>query len=88
MFVHKNSEFKDAIANVIENKELSNTLIEGGNITAKEYSIEVFGDRLETLYSEVIKLHKNVKDAQTKEERNEIKENIYNEIDEKLKDIR
>lgn len=88
LFVHKNSEFKDAIANVIENKELSNTLIEGGNITAKEYSIEVFGDRLETLYSEVIKLHKNVKDAQTKEERNEIKEKIYNEIDEKLKDIR
>ena len=88
LFVHKNSEFKDAIANVIENKELSNTLIEGGNITAKEYSIEVFGDRLETLYSEVIKLHKNVKDAQTKEERNEIKEKIYNEIDKKLKDIR
>ena len=34
-------------------------------VLAKEYSIEVFGDRLETLYSEVIKLHKNVKDAQT-----------------------
>ena len=48
----------------------------------------MFGDRLETLYSEVIKLHKNVKDAQTKEERNEIKEKIYNEIDKKLKDIR
>ena len=87
LFVHKNSEFKDAIVQVIENKDLADTLVQGGNKTAQEYSIEVFGDRLEMLYSEIIKLHKNVKNAESKEAKNEEKIKVYNEIDEKLKII-
>ena len=87
LFVHKNSEFKDAIVKVIEDDNLSSTLVQGGNETAQEYSIEVFGDRLELLYSEIIKLHKSVESAQTKEEKDIQKKKIYEEIDEKLKII-
>ena len=87
LFVHKNSEFKDAIVKVIEDDNLSSTLVQGGNETAQEYSIEVFGDRLELLYSEIIKLHKSVESAQTKEEKDIQKKKIYEEIDEKMKII-
>ena len=56
ILVKKNSDFKDAIISVLSNESLRKSLISGGNETAKEYSIEVFGDKLEMLYSEIIEL--------------------------------
>lgn len=85
ILVKKNADFKNAIIDVIENKNLKETIIKGGNETAKEYSIEVFGDKLEMLYSEIIKLHKAKKELATKEEKNVQKKTIYKRIREKLK---
>ena len=87
ILVKKNSDFKKAIVDVIENKKLKETLIKGGNETAKEYSIEVFGDKLEMLYSEIIKLHKAKEELATKEEKNIQKKTIYKRIGEKLKTL-
>lgn len=84
ILVKKNSDFKNAIVKVLSNNKLRNTLISGGNETAKEYSIEVFGDKLEMLYSEIIELHKAKKDLETKEEKNIQKKAIYKRIKEKL----
>ena len=87
ILVKKNSDFKKAIIDVIENEKLRKTLIRGGNETAKEYSIEVFGDKLEMLYTEIIKLHKAKKELETKEEKNAQKKTIYKRIREKLKNL-
>ena len=87
LLVKKNSDFKKAIIDVIENENLRKTLIRGGNETAKEYSIEVFGDKLEMLYTEIIRLHKAKKELETKEEKNAQKKTIYKRIREKLKNL-
>ena len=84
ILVRKNSDFKDAIVNVLTNDNLRSTLINNGNTTAKEYSIEQFGDKLEMLYSEIIELHKAKKQAETKVEKNKQKKVIYKRIGEKL----
>lgn len=84
ILVRKNSDFKDAIVNVLTNDNLRSTLITNGNSTAKEYSIEQFGDKLEMLYSEIIELHKAKKQAETKVEKNKQKKVIYKRIGEKL----
>lgn len=84
ILVRKNSDFKDAIVNVLTNDDLRSTLITNGNSTAKEYSIEQFGDKLEMLYSEIIELHKAKKQAETKVEKNKQKKVIYKRIGEKL----
>lgn len=87
ILVKKNSDFKKAIIDVIENENLRKALIRGGNETAKEYSIEVFGDKLEMLYTEIIRLHKAKKELETKEEKNAQKKTIYKRIREKLKNL-
>ncbi len=84
ILIKRNSDFKNAIIKVLNNDSLRNTLIQGGNETAKEYSIEVFGDKLEMIYSEIIELHKAKKDSATKEEKNVQKKTIYKRIGEKL----
>ncbi len=84
ILVRRNSDFKHAIINILEDKKLGNKLIDNGYITAKEYSIEEFGDKLEMLYSEIIKLHEAKKQAETKAEKNEQKKAIYKRIGEKL----
>lgn len=84
ILVKKNSDFKDAIIKVLNDDTLRNTLISGGNETAKEYSIEVFGDKLEMLYTEIIELHKAKINSETKEEKNIQKKAIYKRIGEKL----
>lgn len=84
ILVKKNTDFKDAIIKVINDNELRNKLIASGNNTAKEYSIEVFGDRLEMLYSEIIELHKNKTNLESKEEKNEQKKTVYKRIKDKL----
>ena len=63
---------------------MANSLVSNGYQTAKEYSIEQFGDKLEMLYTEIIKLHNLKKEAQTKEEKNKQKKTIYKRIGEKL----
>jgi len=80
----KKIDFKNTIIKVLSNDKLKNTLIKGGNQTAKEYSIEVFGDKLEMIYSEIIELHNAKKDLVTKEEKNVQKKTIYKRIGEKL----
>ena len=84
ILVRRNSDFKNAIINILEDKKLGNKLTNNGYITAKEYSIEEFGDKLEMLYSEIIKLHEAKKQAETKAEKNEQKKAIYKRIGEKL----
>ena len=84
ILVKKNADFKTAILKVLKDDTLKNTLIANGYKTAKEYSIEQFGDKLEMLYSEIIKLHNLKKQAETKEEKNKQKKTIYKRIGEKL----
>lgn len=84
ILVKKNLDFKKQIIKVLKDKKLKNTLVENGNITAQEYSIEQFGDKLEMLYSEIIELHNMKKQVETKEEKNVQKNAIYKRIGEKL----
>lgn len=84
IFVKRNSDFKNAIINVLNDKKLCETLIKNGNETAKEYSIEQFGDKLEMLYSEIIELYKVKKETESKEEKDIQKKAIYKRIGEKL----
>lgn len=84
LFVDKKKEFPDAILKALDNEEIRNTLIQNGNKTAQDYSIEVFGDKLEMLYTEIIQLHKSKKEALTKAELNKQKKTIYKRISGKL----
>lgn len=84
ILVKKNSDFKSAIVKVLTNNTLRKSLISNGLKTAEEYSVEVFGDKLEMLYSEIIELHKAKKDLETKEEKNIQKKAIYKRIKDKL----
>lgn len=84
ILVKKNANFKDAIIKVLSDTSLKDTIVQGGYETSKEYSIEVFGDKLEMLYSEIIELHKAKQDSATKEEKNVQKKTIYKRIGEKL----
>ena len=84
ILVKRNDDFKNAIIKVFKDEKLTNSLVTSGYQTAKEYSIEQFGDKLEMLYSEIIKLHNLKKEAQTKEEKNKQKKTIYKRIREKL----
>lgn len=84
ILVKKNTDFKNYILKLFNDEKMVNSLINNGYQTAKEYSIEQFGDKLEMLYTEIIKLHNLKKEAQTKEEKNKQKKTIYKRIGEKL----
>ena len=84
ILIKRNHEFKDAIIRVFNDNNLVKTLIANGNTTAEEYSIDVFGDKLEMLYSEIITLHNLKKQAETKEEQKKQKKAIYRRIGDKL----
>lgn len=84
ILVKKNTDFKNYILKLFNDEKMVNSLINNGYQTAKEYSIEHFGDKLEMLYTEIIKLHNLKKEAQTKEEKNKQKKTIYKRIGEKL----
>ncbi len=79
IFVHNNSEFSDAIIRVLDDKDLRDTLISNGLETANDFSSEKFGEKLETIYSEMIKLNK--------EKNKEKKKTIYSTIKKKLQMI-
>lgn len=84
ILVKKNTDFKNYILKLFNDEKMANSLVSNGYQTAKEYSIEQFGDKLEMLYTEIIKLHNLKKEAQTKEEKNKQKKTIYKRIGEKL----
>lgn len=84
IFVRKDSDFARAIINVLTNEKLSNKLATNGLETAKQYSVEEFADKLEMLYSEIIKNYKLRKTFTTKQEKQKEKKNLYKTITEKL----
>lgn len=77
-------DFAKNIKNVLDNNELSKKLSEAGLKTAKSYSVEEFGDKLEALYTEIIRGYKLKKNLQTKKERENEKKNLYKTITNKL----
>ena len=79
IFIHNNDEYKDAIIHVLKDEKLRNTLITNGLVTANSLSSDEFGEKLETIYSEMIKLHK--------EKNKKEKETIYKRIRNKLQKI-
>ena len=79
IFIHNNDEYKDAIIRVLKDEKLRNTLITNGLVTANSLSSDEFGEKLETIYSEMIKLHK--------EKNKKEKETIYKRIRNKLQKI-
>ena len=79
IFIHNNDEYKDAIIRVLKDEKLRHTLITNGLDTANSLSSDKFGEKLETIYSEMIKLHK--------EKNKKEKEAIYKRIRNKLQKI-
>ena len=79
IFIHNNDEYKDAIIRVLKDEKLRHTLITNGLDTANSLSSDKFGEKLETIYSEMIKLHK--------EKNKKEKETIYKRIRNKLQKI-
>ena len=84
ILVRKNSEFSKNILNVLNNTKLSDKLKENGLETAKMYSSEVFADKIEMLYKEIIKNYKLKKNLTDKKEKNKHMKNFYKTVKEKL----
>ena len=84
ILVKKNSDFSKAIINVLTNKKLSQKLATNGLETAKSYSVQEFGDKLEMLYTEIIKNHQLRKNFSSKKEKQKQKKNLYKVITDKL----
>ena len=80
----KNSDFSKAIINVLTNKKLAEKLKINGLETSKEYSSEVFGNKLEMLYEEIIKNYQIKKNLKTKKEKTKHMRNIYKTVKNKL----
>ena len=84
ILVKKNADFSKAIINVLTNKKLSQKLAANGLETAKSYSVQEFGDKLEMLYTEIIKNHQLRKTFSSKKEKQKQKKNLYKVITDKL----
>ena len=84
ILVKKNVDFSKAIVNVLTNKKLSQKLATNGLETAKSYSVQEFGDKLEMLYTEIIKNHQLRKTFSSKKEKQKQKKNLYKVITDKL----
>lgn len=84
ILVKKNADFSKAIVNVLTNKKLSQKLATNGLETAKSYSVQEFGDKLEMLYTEIIKNHQLRKNFSSKKEKQKQKKNLYKVITDKL----
>lgn len=84
ILVKKNADFSKAIINVLTNKKLSQKLATNGLETAKSYSVQEFGDKLEMLYTEIIKNHQLRKTFSSKKEKQKQKKNLYKVITDKL----
>ncbi|MEG2348222.1 MAG: glycosyltransferase family 4 protein [Clostridia bacterium] len=84
MLAKKDSDFSNYILSILDDNVLSKKLEDNGYITAKEYSVEKFGDRLELIYLEIIKNFNEKKKIKTIQERKEISEKLYQSTEEKM----
>lgn len=84
ILVKKNTDFSKSILDILKNKKIAEKLSLNALETAKQYSVEEFGDKLEMLYSEIIRGYKHKKTLTTKQEKEKHKKNIYKTITEKL----
>lgn len=83
--VKRNNDFAKSVISVLTNKSLQEKLIENGLKTAKQYSIEEFGDKLELLYKEIIESYKIKKSFENSIEKKNQLQKIYKAIADKLK---
>lgn len=84
ILIKKNTDFAKIIINVLNNPKLSKKLSQNAFNTAKAYSVEEFGDKLEMLYQEIIKNYKIKKTFMSKQEKQKQKKTLYKTITEKL----
>lgn len=85
--VKHDSDFAKSVISVLTNDNLREKLIANGLCTAKKYSIEEFGDKLELLYSEIIQSYKIKKSFESKEEKDNHLKKVYKTISDKLKSL-
>lgn len=84
MLAKKDNDFSNYILSILSNEELSKKLEAGGYKTAEEFSSSKFGDKLELLYSEVIKNYKEKRKYSDIKEKNDISIELYNATKEKM----
>lgn len=84
MLAKNESDLANYILAILDNDELSKKLEQGGYKTAIEYSTKKFGDRLELLYSEVIKNYKEKSKYTNIKEKIDISDKLYSKTKEKM----
>jgi 1,2-diacylglycerol 3-alpha-glucosyltransferase len=84
ILVKRDSDFSKSIISILANPSLKEKLVENGYETAKQYSVEEFGDKLEMVYEEVIKNYNIKKDIDSKEEKSRQNDTIYKKITDSL----
>ena len=65
---------------MLNNPELQEKLASNGFVTANKYSLKEFGDKLELVYSEIIKNYKFKREAASKQEIESENQNLYKKI--------
>lgn len=84
ILVKKNNEFSKAIVNILNNSKMAKKLGDNALLTAKQYSVEEFGDKLEIVYNEIIRGYEQKKNIEGKKEKKKQKKKIYKTITDKL----
>ena len=87
ILVKHDNDFSKSIINAITNEKLRNKLTTNALNTAKKYSIEEFGDKLELLYTEIIESYKIKKNFENSIEKKNKLQKIYKKISDKLKSL-
>lgn len=87
ILVKHDNDFSKSIINAITNEKLRNKLTTNALKTAKKYSIEEFGDKLELLYTEIIESYKIKKNFESSIEKKNKLQKIYKKISDKLKSL-
>ncbi len=87
ILVKHDNDFSKSIINAITNEKLRNKLTTNALKTAKKYSIEEFGDKLELLYTEIIESYKIKKNFENSIEKKNKLQKIYKKISDKLKSL-
>ena len=87
VLVKHDSEFSKTIVSVLNNSELRDKLAANGFITANNYSLKEFGDKLEYVYNEIIENYKIKNEYFSKQEKEKQKKNLYKKITNKLSEL-
>ena len=87
VLVKHDSEFSKTIVSVLNNSELRDKLASNGFITANNYSLKEFGDKLEYVYNEIIDNYKIKNEYFSKQEKEKQKKNLYKKITNKLLEL-